>query len=158
MADHRAPGGESEGLDLRTLVVAFAVLLVVVLSSTTLVPSRAAASDLANVAPAMEQSTPMQPSIVVLQNGQPIDSKGTVARSDSAQVTWIDCALPVIHDKVTSHNSQSPSIPMMLGNWYELFDHLTGGGNSDTYGIIHSDLTEKPGYGDLRNWIPAFYV
>lgn len=78
-------------------------------------------------------------------------------RDDSLQLAWIECALPVVQAYVIGRNTQSQSRPMLLANWYELYDHLTGSWNPwDTYGIIHSDLTEKLGYFDLRYRIPSW--
>jgi hypothetical protein len=78
--------------------------------------------------------------------------------TEQDQANWVNCALPIIRDMVKSHNANYPTIPLLIASWYELVDQNTGGGPDLLlhYGLLRSDLTEKPAYTTLRTRVPEF--
>jgi hypothetical protein len=93
----------------------------------------------------------------IMETGYANRDYGGNWREDTSQDFYITCALPVIYDKGSSHNAAFPTIPLLMANWYELFDHSTGGLLPlDTYGLVHSDLTNKVGYANFRTRVPGF--
>jgi hypothetical protein len=83
-----------------------------------------------------------------------------------AQEAWVNCALLIIRDKARTHVISHPTIPLLLGNWYELADHNS---NSwlpppwtiltmlDHFGLIRSDnYAPKLAYDDFRARVAGF--
>ncbi len=74
------------------------------------------------------------------------------------QREFINTALPIIREKVTSYN-QNHTNKIIIGNWYELIDYNSGGGINpeDHFGILYTNRTKKPAYDDLKYQISLFY-
>jgi len=83
---------------------------------------------------------------------------------ESDQENWVNTALPIIRDKVYTHNT-TYSNDIILGTIYELVDNDTNGGPDpeDHFGYLHSDWYEvgdsskKLAYDDLKIRISEFY-
>lgn len=86
------------------------------------------------------------------------------AVDEAAQALWISCALPVIRDKVETHNSANPGIPLLLGNLYELVDSNSNNWIPlppwiiwDHFGLLRSDnFAEKLAYPTFRAQVTVY--
>lgn len=87
--------------------------------------------------------------------------------NEFAQATYINCALPVIKQKVDDWNALHPDLRFLIINWYELLDADTwwpGCAIDPTtllckekhFGVMRSDWTKKPGFNSLATRISEF--
>ena len=72
------------------------------------------------------------------------------------QEAWVNCALPIIRSKVSLHNGNNAWVPMLIAGFYELVDQATGGWTLDNFGLLRTNLSEKPAYDDFRSQVANF--
>jgi len=77
--------------------------------------------------------------------------------NEKDQRNWINASLPALRTIVSVHNARFPN-KVVSCTWYELRDMDTSGGWWLEYhfGILRSDWSKKPGFGDLRARIAEF--
>jgi hypothetical protein len=73
------------------------------------------------------------------------------------QKNWINTSLPALREIIRSHNARYAN-KVVSCCWYELLDTDTSGGwwLENHFGILRSDWSKKPGFGDLRARIAEF--
>ena len=84
----------------------------------------------------------------------------------AGQNDYVSCALPAFYARVNAWNANNPAVPDLLGGWYELYDHQASSydqsgdvvdtGVLNNFGLVSSNLQEKPAYSNFRNRVPGF--